>query len=528
MPISRKVLAFVAFMAAARIGTAQGRVDLARGRAEALSRALVGMGAGEGASCATTLLVEGHRVGELLSPDARGLVLRGAARPILEGAAFPAGERVWVHGPTDRSDELLSAVSRAIRYVRATFQDPQFPRRPVDVVLGTPTLGASSLFWDEDGRPAGILVAGSVQGEALTTAVLHQMLHLWQLERPMPPVPPSWLEGTAVWLSESGANLAARVTPSQNAREAAIDDVALLSSRATLPAFLVEGSPRGADLLVSLYAMLHDGRGFPESLEAVLAGADRGTAAGFALEHAVWLAMSGPRDNGKYFSFGKLLPPGRDRVVPDDGRMQIPVGAGGATVAVVKPVAAEGGTWVTVSAPRSPDARSLRAAAIVRSVRGGLRIAAIPATSEGTLSVGVPSRDVAEILVVAVNVGPLPALVAVESRHDPVFPFVLSSFTVDPTDAGVMVRFTVSEEESLRGWRILRSTDPARGFTSLSPILIPGRGDARDPLTYVYLDDTARAGTRYYYYLEAMSLAGFSEPSFMVSVTTPPAPPVPR
>jgi hypothetical protein len=134
---------------------------------------------------------------------------------------------------------------------------------------------------------------------------------------------------------------------------------------------------------------------------------------------------------------------------------------------------------------------------------------------------GIPVRSAQEAFVVIVETSGAPAIFELDTHHDPVFPFILSSFTTEPRATGIEIAWTVTEEQGIIGWRIMRSRDPSRGFAPVSTVLIPGRGDATEPLTYFFLDDSVEANTRYFYYLEGISVHGLAQPSFMVSVTTP-------
>ena len=87
-------------------------------------------------------------------------------------------------------------------------------------------------------------------------------------------------------------------------------------------------------------------------------------------------------------------------------------------------------------------------------------------------------------------------------------PVGLSSFTAIRTDSGVVLRWTTETEVDHVGWNIYRSEKEDGEFVKINDELIEGAGYSAMPLDYQYVDKTAKAGKRYYYYLEDLDLFG--------------------
>lgn len=485
--------------------------------------------------CRTVLMREALRAPELLSPQAQALLAAHVGRPPSSLDVVPAGERVFVHGPSAELAALAREVRASLALIQSQLAAPSFPHAPLDIYLQDVTGGVSSVLWDGfvNPRPVGVAISPSLSAAERRVELYHQLVHVWQLSSPRgAAVPPSWFEGIAVYVAAREAPvpaqaLASAIAPALAARENARDVLVpeLLRSRASLPAFLAEASGLGPGAIRLLYENL--ALGWEPALDRTLATLGLGSTAGLDLELAIWLAITGPEDNGNYFSFAAELPAASPRDLVAAVPSMLHVGAHGHALLRIEPLATDGGYWISIrtDGPR----QGVRGAIVVRrrDAEGAgrsarLHVAPIPRLTDGSLRIGVPVRSTDEVLVVLAESSGVESEFTVTADHDPVFPYVLSSFTTEPAGNGVLVRWTVSEEQGIAGWRILRSIDPASGFVPVSPILIPGRGDASDPLTYYYLDDTVTPDVRYFYVLEGRSVYGFAQPSFMVSVTAPP------
>ncbi len=87
-------------------------------------------------------------------------------------------------------------------------------------------------------------------------------------------------------------------------------------------------------------------------------------------------------------------------------------------------------------------------------------------------------------------------------------PVTLSSFRVELTDAGVVLRWVTESELDNAGFNILRSETKDGEFKIVNPQLIQGAGTTSERQTYTWKDTTAKPNVVYYYRIEDISHAG--------------------
>ncbi|HKQ99014.1 MAG TPA: hypothetical protein VJV75_14155 [Candidatus Polarisedimenticolia bacterium] len=101
--------------------------------------------------------------------------------------------------------------------------------------------------------------------------------------------------------------------------------------------------------------------------------------------------------------------------------------------------------------------------------------------------------------------------------RNPLAPFDLAAFTATPLGRGVSLEWTTASEEGLLGWNVLRASDPTGPFTRINAVAVPAMGDGRGDTGYLFVDESARAGRRYYYALEGVTVAGLSQRTHVTS-----------
>lgn len=87
-------------------------------------------------------------------------------------------------------------------------------------------------------------------------------------------------------------------------------------------------------------------------------------------------------------------------------------------------------------------------------------------------------------------------------------PVMLSHFSANRTDAGVILTWITQSELDNAGFNILRSQTPQGPFIKLNPTLISGAGTTAEPRTYTWTDTTTKPNVIYYYRIEDISLSG--------------------
>jgi hypothetical protein len=135
----------------------------------------------------------------------------------------------------------------------------------------------------------------------------------------------------------------------------------------------------------------------------------------------------------------------------------------------------------------------------------------------GQARVRFPWSGVSDSLLVVVNAerGAEPGRLSFWARHQPTIPFDLLDLRADPGPDGVAIQWTTDSETDLYGWNLYRSPRSGGGFRRLNGVLIPAAGSDREAATYTFLD-ASPTGRKAYYYLEAVTVDGFTEPTHVI------------
>ena len=87
-------------------------------------------------------------------------------------------------------------------------------------------------------------------------------------------------------------------------------------------------------------------------------------------------------------------------------------------------------------------------------------------------------------------------------------PVMLSNFSANRTDTGVVLKWVTQSELDNAGFNILRSQTQQGPFVKLNPTLIAGAGTTAERHTYTWTDTTTKPNVVYYYRIEDVSLSG--------------------
>ena len=87
-------------------------------------------------------------------------------------------------------------------------------------------------------------------------------------------------------------------------------------------------------------------------------------------------------------------------------------------------------------------------------------------------------------------------------------PVMLSHFSANRTDAGVVLAWVTQSELDNAGFNILRSQTRQGPFVKVNPTLISGAGTTAERHTYTWTDTTTKPNVVYYYRIEDVSLSG--------------------
>jgi len=81
----------------------------------------------------------------------------------------------------------------------------------------------------------------------------------------------------------------------------------------------------------------------------------------------------------------------------------------------------------------------------------------------------------------------------------------------------MLLEWTTASEKGLAAWNVYRAETPGGPFTRLNSVAVPAMGDSASDTGYIFVDDVARPGRRYYYLLEGLTDLGRPQRSHVVS-----------
>jgi hypothetical protein len=440
-----------------------------------------------------------------------------------------------VPDPIDRIGEALVA-ARSILAARYGLQTQGTETAPLDVYVvalghGLEGYSVPARSTSEGGpAPVFIVLDAGLAADRIMPAVVHQVAHAsargtaWRAAG-------WWSEAAAGALTLQitgdlqGPGPALRVRARDAGRALETDDLLLMEGDLLWPEFLIERT--GDPGVFRLVGEEMTARGGPPlvATDQVLARRYGLTLDQAFREYLVWNLLTGSRDDGRHYTLGGALPEtplttlgpelpiDADPVEPVEGRGSVALRLLGSGVkgALELEIRAEGGR---------PGADLL---VFARGLGGPPALVPVDLSSGGSGRVSLPWGDVAEIWIVLRNDAEegSPARFAVRGAHDPFAPYDLASLQADPVGTAITLSWTTASEKGLVGWNVYRSETPSGPFARLNGLAVPAYGDASTETGYLFLDDTARPGRRYYYQVEGITGLGLAERSQVVSGRIP-------
>lgn len=459
------------------------------------------------------------------TPDDRVLTTRDGR--FLVRIPSPVAGRVAA-GP-EYVARVVEALVAARAYLDSTlgFPDPAPGPERLPVILAALGHGLEGYIApSRPGVPGGptLVLDAALPADRIMPAVLHQMAHL-----ALPPASLSgigWNESAAAYLTLAGTGdleaqrEAVRAWLQEPAR--GFDDDRLLRMQGGLiwPLFLAErtGDP---DVLRQIAAEIARGESDTETVTDVVLKRGWGLSREGALrEMAIWNLRTGARADGRHYTAATALPEAAlvalDATLPLSLDPVEPVAPGG-SVAFRLP--SDGGRGSLVVSIRGEGGRP--GADLLAFYAGDDRPALVPVDlGSGAGSVSLPWSDARETWIVLRNDAGATGGAArfdVDLSRDPLAPYDLASFTVTPQPRSAALEWVTASESGLVGWNVLRSESPDGPFARLNGVAIPAWGDGGSDTGYVFVDDGARPGRRYYYVLEGLTAAGLAQRSHVAS-----------
>ncbi|HEV8374684.1 MAG TPA: hypothetical protein VGR38_00450 [Candidatus Polarisedimenticolia bacterium] len=511
--------------------------------------------------CASSLLQELRRHREALGDSARDALRGLSQRPSLprDGNRLTRDGRYRIHftsepsspdaiassdrdfnGVPDVVDQVEEALERSETEIilhlgwPSPASGPQGDRYDVYLVnLGPGRQGLTVPDRDIPSTPqddafSHILLDSRLEGAAVLSAVAHQVSHASLLGLSTRS-PAWWTEATAAWLE---IQVTGDPAPHREALAARLERLdASLSSDSLLLSL--------GDLLWASYlAERREGKGEEVRqiwLELSLRGADRilpildevlrrngqGDLQEAYREFTRWTLFTGPKNDGDHFRLGSLYPP----IVPKATHAAFPVeSAAGETV---EPLGASlfrfvgDGTRGGLKIRFEGEASSPLQVDLVITPAGASHphLVELKLDSRGHGEIGIPWRGVREAVMIVRHAAweGAPARFRYSAQIDPLYPFELSSFGALPSPGGITLQWATATETDVLGWQVYRSEYSGGPFTRISPLALPSGADSQEETDYVYQDASVISGRRYYYLVEAITVLGLPERSFVVS-----------
>jgi hypothetical protein len=463
---------------------------------------------------------------EQIAPTSDGLF-----RIHFDRAAIAAGVRGADrdgNGLPDRVDRLKEALAAAQSSLLADrgYPSPAVGGRSVDLYLVRLGHDLEGLTVPGPDGPF-ILLDDALPVDRIVPAAMHQVAHASLLTL-APQAAAWWSEATASYLTLAATGDLAGVEASLRARLNApgrgLDDDMLLLMQGGLlwPLYLTErtGDP---GVLRQIWGDIAVRRVDPLSATAAVLARSKGMSLEDALrEYAGWNLFTGSRDDGSHYTGGASLP-----------EAALPLLGSGLPVALdpVEPVEPLGSVAFVLPADHSRGSLQLEIAAeggrpaadllVLYPGSGGRRVLVpVPVQDDGVGRVSVPWTEAVDAWILLRNdaaPGAGAARFRVSGRLDPYAPFDLAAFSADAVGDSIAVGWTTASEAGLLGWNLYRGERPNGPFSRLNAVALPAYGDGAAETGYLFVDDTARAGRRYYYLLEGLTTLGLAERSHVVS-----------
>jgi hypothetical protein len=447
-----------------------------------------------------------------------------------------------LNGIPDRVDSVEMALARAVEVLSAGLSWPLPESGPREdaydiyvVSLGPDLNGLTVLDREiastpQDDAFSHILVDGRLEPPQLEAAVIHQFAHASLLALSTR-APAWWNEATAGWLEARVTGDPGSMGPALARRLERLDlslatDSLLMSLGDSLwVSFLAERGNGDPDAIRGIWQE-ESSRGsvpFPSLLDQMLGRNGGEGLQGAYREFTRWALFTGKRDDGEHFRLGQLYPPLVPRATFEAYPADLPgsdsVEPLGAAIYRLAGDGSRGGMRVRLDAQEA--ASSLEMDLVITPSSGDRRpyLVELSPDGSGRAEAGIPWRNVAEAMVIVRNAaaGGKPIRYHLTAAPDPLFPFDISSFAALPSDGGVTLQWSTAHEKDLLGWNVYRSAAPAGPYLRINPVTLPSGGDSDEETDYLYQDDSAAEGQRYFYLVEGITVQGLADRSFSVS-----------
>jgi hypothetical protein len=443
-------------------------------------------------------------------------------------------------GIPDEAYEILFELQEARSAVIELFEFSGMPvawpstGEPVHQVVITDLPGdLAGYLWPAKDSVKLILDREALAGSDAAAILRHQIAHIYQIGLTADESP-WWYEAHATWAADpagiharkQSASIAAYLDGSRSGLSTG--RLAAWAGSMLWPHYLAtSGMP--SQILGMAWEEMASVPG-PNTLAGFEGAASRARGTSLAEEvrlFRIWNIFLGPLDDGNHYAFGGTVNVDIDAYL----RNYPAFWRGGG------PVSPLGGEAVHLATNPLPGGWLLEFEGDM-GARWDLVLITLPArlngepamarlkVIDGKASAAVPWGEFSAVIALVQNIGgerPDPSTFSLSARYDPLVPFDLMSFAPEPmggANDGVALRWHTENEIDMLGWRVFRSRDPLAGFAPIHSLLIPATGGP-EVTSYIFMDQTAVPGRKYYYFIEGVTVHGFTEITHPVSVRMP-------
>ena len=420
------------------------------------------------------------------------------------------------NGRPDAVDAVLTGSWRAQKLLTGALELPALAG--VEVVLARLGSGIDGVMLpSRDGRVTIWLDPTGRNPATLRRNTEHQIAHAILGASGLSP---AWSEAFATWVAselEGGPDERATAALAQRLSRMAEgldrDDLTLAPGNAAWFAFLDQAYGRTA-LKLGVEELARGG-GADAALDRALRRAGGGTFAEAFRDFHLWSVLTGPRDDGRHFSFASRLPAatlaGAAEMLPALSIQADPeVAPLGAAAVLLAPTERTGGLAV-----RFEGDRTTRWAVDLLLVRtdGSMHRVPFGLGEDDAGDLTVPLQDLREALVLVRNLdgeGRTPRRYTWSAYVEPGYPTEISRLSVESAGArrGMIVSWETLGERGVLGFNVLRSRPGDAAETRINPVWIPAIGETGVPAAYSFFDAGARTGVDYQYRIEAVTPEG--------------------
>ncbi len=387
----------------------------------------------------------------------------------------------------------------------------------------------------QDDASSHLVLDAGLEGEALASAVAHQVAHAVLLGLSTK-APLWWTEATASWMEmQVTGNPAPQRAPMAHRLEhldvsLATDSLLLAAGNSLWASFLADRREDRGEGIRQIWTELSLRSSEPllPLMDEVLRRGGQGSLVESYGDFTRWSLFTGSRDDGDHFLLGALYPavePVAHAAFPAESAGMESLEPLGASIVRFPGDGSRGGLRIRLDA----ELPSPLEVDLIVEPFGAARPHRVELSfdARGHAEAGIPWQDVKEAVMIVRHAAleGAPVRFRYSAQIDPLYPFDLASFSALPSPGGITLQWATSRETDVLGWNVYRATQPGGPFVRLNEMPLPSGADTLEETDYLYQDSSIQPRHRYFYRVEAITVLGLPGRSMTLSAQSqePPA-----